>query len=220
MAAEVLRATPCWINCCVERKREERWLWGGTKPESEKKDENFTVCWACKVFVCLLKSVKCSLCVQEQIHTHTSFVWKQLCILLCVWVDPDDSRGKLSVREGQLRQAEGWAAAASGLGHSLFMVQTWAFTDHCHSLTHTHMYRLFHSITLHDWERLRRGGKGRDEKKRWKMDAKICHAWRTEMCYTQECIPRNKVTVNFMFPAGHKIGIMASRKHYIYFTVH
>ncbi len=34
-----------------------------------------------------------------------------------------DSRGKLSVREGQLRQAEGWATAASGLGHSLFMVQ-------------------------------------------------------------------------------------------------
>lgn len=155
---------------CWEKKR-GKVIMGWHKARLRKKAENLTVCWVCKAFLCLLKSVKCALCVHEQVHTHTSFVQKQLCILLCVWVDPDDSRGKLSVREGQLRQAEGWAAAASGLGHSLFMVQAWAFTDHCHSLAYTHICTDYFIPSLYmiekDWEGEGKGGmkrKGEKEK--------------------------------------------------------
>lgn len=166
MAAEVSQATPCWINRCVERKREERWLWDGTKPDSKKRAENLTICWVRKVFFMFAwKRKVCFVCTWASTHAYIVCAKAVVYFTVCVWVDPDDSRGKLSVREGQLRQAEGWAAAASGLGHSLFMVQAWAFTDHCHSLSYTHICTDYFIPSLYmiekDWE-----GEGKEGMKR------------------------------------------------------
>lgn len=177
-----------------------------------------------RFFLCLLKSVKCALCVHEQVHTHTSFVRKQLCILLCVCeliqmipeVSYQYARASWDRQRAGLQQPAGWDI------HCLWYRLELSLIIATHSLTHTYAQTIsfHHSTWLRKIEkgRERKGWKEKVKKRRWKMDAKIRHAWRTsfpETRYTQECIPRNKVTVNLMFPAGHKIGIMASRKHYI-----
>lgn len=64
-------------------------------------------------------------------------------------------------------------------------------------------------MTEKDGEGEGKGGmKRKGEKEKVKMNAKLCHACFSETRYTQECIPRNKVTLNLTFPASHKIGIM------------
>jgi len=149
-----------------------------------------------------------STCTRMHCLCQSSCVFYCVCELIQMIpeVSYQYARASWDRQRAGLQQPAGWDIHCSWYRLELSLIIA--------TLSQTHTHTHFNSITLHDWERLRRGGKRKDEKKRWKMDAKICHAWTfPEKRYTQECIPRNKVTLNLMFPAGHKLGIMASRKH-------
>lgn len=166
----------------------------------------------------------CFVCTWASTHAYIvcakAVVYFTVCVCELIQMIPEVSyqyaRASWDRQRAGLQQPAGWDI------HCLWYRLELSLIIATHSLTHTYAQTIsfHHSTWLRKIEkgRERKGWKEKVKKRRWKMDAKIRHAWRTsfpETRYTQECIPRNKVTVNLMFPAGHKIGIMASRKHYI-----